>query len=98
MKPTALVSLLVLASGCVTQSTYDALKTERDGLNATLAEKSQAFAKLDDKKKSLDLLDRAFQAAGAIPPGEPGDPAVVEHIDGHDHDRGFRCFTASRSR
>ena len=54
MKPTALVSLLVLASGCVTQSTYDALKTERDGLNATLAEKSQAFAKLDDKKKSLE--------------------------------------------
>lgn len=40
--------LLVMLSGCVTQSTYDSLKTERDALDDTLGEKNAALATRDE--------------------------------------------------
>ncbi|MER2561918.1 MAG: OmpA family protein [Myxococcaceae bacterium] len=40
--------LLVMLSGCVTQSTYDSLKTERDALDDTLGEKNAALAARDE--------------------------------------------------
>lgn len=52
MRPVLL--LLVLASsGCVTQKTFDALKTERDGLETTLEEKNKALAELEARQKKL---------------------------------------------
>jgi chemotaxis protein MotB len=49
-----LVLLLLLSPlGCVTQKTFDALKTERDGLEATLEEKNKALAELEAKQRRL---------------------------------------------
>lgn len=49
-----LVLLLLLSPmACVTQKTFDALKTERDGLEATLEEKNKALAELEARQKRL---------------------------------------------
>lgn len=46
--------VLLLGTGCVTQSTYDALATERNGLETTLEEKNQAIAAQDAKLRKND--------------------------------------------
>ncbi|MFO0594055.1 MAG: OmpA family protein [Myxococcaceae bacterium] len=46
--------MLVVASGCVTQKTYDALKTERDGLESTLEERNASLRDLEKKKAKLE--------------------------------------------
>jgi chemotaxis protein MotB len=57
--------LTLLGSGCVTQRTYDALKTERDSLDATLGEKNAALAAQDATLKRRDSrivdLERALE-------------------------------------
>jgi len=60
MKPTILLAM-ILASGCVTQGTYDTLKGQKDALDATLAERDQALAKADDRAKSLEAQLAAEQ-------------------------------------
>jgi chemotaxis protein MotB len=60
----ALVPLvLALSTGCVTQKTFDALKTERDGLEETLEERNRSMRELEARadrqtKKSEDLEAR----------------------------------------
>lgn len=44
---------LITSTACVTQSTYDALKTERDGLDANLSDKNKALAELEAKQRKL---------------------------------------------
>ena len=48
-----LLVLLLCPLACVTQKTFDALKTERDGLETTLEEKNKALAELETKQKKL---------------------------------------------
>ncbi len=45
--------LLVLVPACVTQQTYDALRSERDGLDATLGDKNKALAELEKRQTRL---------------------------------------------
>jgi chemotaxis protein MotB len=59
MRPIALLLPLVLLSACVTQKTYDALKTERD---ATVTDKDKAIAELGDRNRSLEAELAAEQA------------------------------------
>lgn len=58
--------LLVLLSGCVTQSTYDSLKTERDSLDDTLGEKNAALTARDETLKRREAriveLEQALAA------------------------------------
>lgn len=61
MRPVLLLILLV-TSGCVTQKTFDALKTERDGLEATLEEKNKALAELEARQKKLAAAKQALDA------------------------------------
>ncbi len=58
---TLTVALLVL-TGCVTQGTYDALKTERDALEANLEDKNKALADLEKKVARLDGEKKALEA------------------------------------
>lgn len=57
---------LVMLSGCVTQSTYDSLKTERDALDETLGEKNAALTARDETLKRRDAriveLEQALAA------------------------------------
>lgn len=63
--PVFLTTLGLLASGCVTQSTFDALKTERDSLDTTLGEKNAALAAEEAVVKRRDAriveLERALE-------------------------------------
>jgi chemotaxis protein MotB len=61
MRPVLLLILLV-TSGCVTQKTFDALKTERDGLETTLEEKNKALAELEARQKKLAADKQALDA------------------------------------
>jgi chemotaxis protein MotB len=57
-----LLALLLSQFGCVTQKTFDALKTERDGLEATLEEKNKALAELEAKQRRLSSDKQAVDA------------------------------------
>lgn len=61
-----LLLAVVLLSGCVTQSTYDSLKTERDSLDETLGEKNAALNARDETLKRRDAriveLEQALAA------------------------------------
>ncbi len=61
MKANLLV-VLALLSGCVTQSTYDALKTERDGLDQTLGDKNKALAELEARQQRLTRRGQELEA------------------------------------
>jgi chemotaxis protein MotB len=61
MRPILLL-LLLPTLGCVTQKTFDALKTERDGLEANLEEKNKALAELEAKQKKLAAEKQAVDA------------------------------------
>jgi chemotaxis protein MotB len=50
-------------TGCVTQKQYDALKGERDGLDATLGEKNKALAELEARNHALDDQGKQLQTA-----------------------------------
>ncbi|MBL8935481.1 MAG: OmpA family protein [Archangium sp.] len=57
---------VVVLCGCVTQSTYDSLKTERDALDETLGEKNAALGARDETLKRRDAriveLEQALAA------------------------------------
>ncbi|MEW6430913.1 MAG: OmpA family protein [Myxococcota bacterium] len=55
--------VVVVASGCVTQKTFDALKAERDTLDNELSQRNQAVADLEKKKADLEQDKQALQAA-----------------------------------
>ncbi|MBM4779446.1 MAG: OmpA family protein [Archangiaceae bacterium] len=61
-----LMLAVVMLSGCVTQSTYDSLKTERDSLDETLGEKNAALAARDETLKRREAriveLEQALAA------------------------------------
>lgn len=61
-----LLLAIVTLSGCVTQSTYDSLKTERDALDDTLGEKNAALTTRDETIKRRDAriveLEQALAA------------------------------------
>ncbi len=54
---------LLASTACVTQSTYDALKTERDGLDANLSDKNKALAELEAKQRKLAEKNNELAAA-----------------------------------
>lgn len=56
-----LSSVVLAASGCVTQKTYDALKNERDGLEATVEEKNRALAELEARQKRLSTQNTSLE-------------------------------------
>jgi chemotaxis protein MotB len=58
----ALLVVAVLSSGCVTQQTYDALKGERDGLEATLEDKNKALAELEARQQRLTRQQQDLEA------------------------------------
>jgi chemotaxis protein MotB len=62
MRRPLLVLLISLLPGCVTQKTFDALKAERDGLEANLEEKNKALAELDAKNRKLTSDKAAVEA------------------------------------
>lgn len=53
MRPILFVMLLSPLVACVTQKQFDALMTERNGLEATLEEKNKALAELEARQKRL---------------------------------------------
>ncbi len=57
-----LILILLSQSACVTQKTFDALKTERDGLEATLEEKNKALAELEARQKRLAADKQSLEA------------------------------------
>lgn len=59
---TALLIPLVLLCGCVTQKTYDALKAERDGLDATLEEKNKALAEAEARERKLKQQSASLES------------------------------------
>lgn len=59
---TLLVMVVVLSSGCVTQKTFDALKTERDGLEETLEDKNKALRELEGREQRLTKKQQDLEA------------------------------------
>ena len=53
MKILRLLLPLALLSGCVTQSTYDALMREHEGTQSELEERNQALAEAQKKHDAL---------------------------------------------
>jgi chemotaxis protein MotB len=62
-QPPRLLALLLLATSCVTQQTYDALSTQRDALETNLSERNQALAALEAKNRRLDDQNRQLETA-----------------------------------
>lgn len=63
MRALFLTAVVVVASGCVTQKTFDAMKAERDNLDSELTERNQAIADLEKKKAGLETDKQSLQAA-----------------------------------
>lgn len=63
MRALFLTAVVVVASGCVTQKTFDAMKAERDNLDGELTERNQAIADLEKKKAGLETDKQSLQAA-----------------------------------
>ena len=57
-----LVLLLLSPMACVTQKTYDSLKTERDGLEATLEDRNKALAEFEARQKRLAAQNQTLEA------------------------------------
>lgn len=64
MRTLTLMVGAVVAAGCVTQGTYDALKKERDGLEATVGERDKALAEQDAKLKRSEARGKELEAKG----------------------------------
>ena len=56
--PRATVFAFVLTTGCVTQTTYDALATQKGALESTLAEKNKAIAEQEARQKKLESTNQ----------------------------------------
>lgn len=56
------LTLLLLLCGCVTQQTFDTLKSERDGLQATVEERNQALRDAEAKQKKTDTQVKELHA------------------------------------
>lgn len=54
--------LVVPALGCVSQSTFDALQRDRDGLEANLTEKNKALSELEKKQTALEARNNELNA------------------------------------
>lgn len=63
MRTLILSAVVVVASGCVTQKTFDAMKAERDNLDNELSQRNQAVADLEKKKAGLEQDKQSLQAA-----------------------------------
>jgi len=63
MRALFLTAVVVMASGCVTQKTFDAMKAERDNLDGELTARNQAIADLEKKKAGLETDKQSLQAA-----------------------------------
>jgi chemotaxis protein MotB len=63
MRALFLTAVVAVASGCVTQKTFDAMKAERDSLDAELTERNQAIAALEKKKAGLEADKQSLEAA-----------------------------------
>lgn len=61
---TRLLVVALLASGCVTQKTYDSLKGERDGLEQTLEDKNRALA--DQANRLRESQGHATELEGLL--------------------------------
>lgn len=62
MRITLLTLMAALASGCVTQKQYDALKAERDSLDTNLGAKNKALEEAEAKQRRLDQQNKALEA------------------------------------
>ena len=58
-----LATAALCASGCVTQSTFDAMKAERDNLDANLSERNRAVDEMEKRNRGLDDKNKSLQAA-----------------------------------
>lgn len=54
--------VVVPALGCVSQSTFDALQRDRDGLEANLTEKNKALAELEKRQTALEARNNELNA------------------------------------
>ncbi len=67
MRTPVLVALFAfLSSACVTQKTYDALKAEKDGIEANLEEKNKALAELEARHRRLEDKNKENEQLLAI--------------------------------
>lgn len=55
--------VVVPSLGCVSQSTFDALQRDRDGLEANLTEKNKALAELEAKQRALEARNNELNAS-----------------------------------
>lgn len=62
MRTSLVVAVVVVTSGCVSQSTFDALQRERDGLDATLTDKNKALAELEARQQRLTRQNQDLDA------------------------------------
>lgn len=60
LKTTVLAAALA-SSGCVSQKQYDALDTERRGLEATLEDKNKALAELEKRQQRLTAQNQSLE-------------------------------------
>jgi chemotaxis protein MotB len=63
MRRRFLTTLALLVSGCVTQSTFDAMKAERDNLDTLLSERNRAIEELEKKLRTLGDRNTSLEAA-----------------------------------
>jgi chemotaxis protein MotB len=63
MRPLLLTTAVLCASGCVTQSTFDAMKAERDSLDTNLTERNRAVAELEKRNRGLEDKGKSLEAA-----------------------------------
>jgi chemotaxis protein MotB len=63
MRALLLAAAVAVASGCVTQKTFDAMKAERDSLDAELTERNRAIAALEKKTASLEADKQSLETA-----------------------------------
>jgi chemotaxis protein MotB len=63
MRQLLLATAVLCASGCVTQSTFDAMKAERDSLDTNLAERNRAVAELEKRNRGLEDKGKSLEAA-----------------------------------
>ena len=57
-----LLLILLTPMACVTQKTFDALQSERNGLEATLEEKNKALAELEAKQRRLTADKQSLES------------------------------------
>lgn len=62
MKKLMTLLLMVPSLGCVSQSTFDALQRDRDGLDSNLTEKNKKLAELEKKQTTLEARNNDLSA------------------------------------